>query len=85
MLYAHTNAALCQREAERMGRILRHRAYTLALSEVEIIGPAPAFPERVKGRYRWHLILRGPDLHPLLEGLAIPQDWTVDFDPVSVL
>ena len=85
MTYVHTNAEACRRESERMGRALRHRAYSRGLTNVEVIGPAPAFPERVKGRYRWHTILRGRDLHSFLDGMPIPQGWTVDIDPVTVL
>ncbi len=85
MTYLHVNAAACQREAERMGLMLRQRSYSLGLTDVEVVGPAPAFPERVRGRYRWHVILRGRNLHSFLEGVPIPQGWTVDVDPVSVL
>ena len=85
MVYLHTSPAACQREAERMGRMLRQRAYSLGLTDVEVVGPAPAFPERVRGRYRWHLILRGWNLHAYLGGVTIPQGWTVDVDPVTVL
>ena len=85
MTYIHTSAAACQRESERMGRALRHRAYSRGLTDVEVIGPAPAFPERVKGRYRWHTILRGQDLNSFLDGMSIPPGWTVDVDPVTVL
>ena len=85
LVLLHTNAEACRREAERMGRVLRRRCNSLGLGNVDVIGPAPAFPERVRGRYRWHLILRGRDLHPILEQLAIPQGWTLDVDPVSVL
>ena len=85
MTYLHTNPSACQREAQKMGRVLRQRAYSLGLTDVEVVGPAPAFPERVRGRYRWHVILRGRNLHPFLEGVTIPQGWTVDVDPVTVL
>ena len=85
MTYLHANAEACQRQAERMGRLLRRRAYSQGSGDVEVVGPAPATPERVRGRYRWHLILRGPNLHSFLEGAIIPHGWTVDVDPVTVL
>ena len=85
MTYLHTNADACQEQAEKMGRTLRRRAYSQGSGEVEVIGPAPATPERVRGRYRWHLILRGRNLHSFLDGVVTPQGWTVDVDPVTVL
>ena len=85
MVYLHTDAMACQREAHRMGRVLRQKAYGLGLTDVEVVGPAPAFPNRARGRYRWHLILRGRNLQPFLDGINLRAGWTVDVDPVTVL
>ncbi len=85
LLYSHRNAALCQREAEEMARALRQRAYATGLADVEVVGPAPAFPPRLRGTYRWHLVLRGPDPRAFLEGLRVPQGWLWDIDPVTLL
>ena len=84
MVHVHSNATTCQREAQRMGRLLRHRAYSIGLTDVEVVGPAPAFPERVRSRFRWHLILRGWNLQSFLEGVPMPHGWTVNVDPVSL-
>ena len=85
MLYRHTNSTSCQREAQRMGRVLRQKVRSLGITDVQVIGPAPGFPERVRGSYRWHLILRGRSLHSFLEGVAISPGWMVDVDPVTLL
>ncbi len=85
MVYLHTNVQGCQRGAQRMGRILRHKIASQGLTDVEVVGPAPAYPQRLRGRYRWHLLLRGHDLHSFLEGVAVPEGWMVDVDPVTVL
>lgn len=50
---------------------------------VELLGPAPAFPERVRGLYRWHVMVRGQRIHDLL--VHVPPGWIIDVDPVSVL
>lgn len=85
MVYTHTNAGACQREALRMGRTMRERAYSMGLADIQVVGPAPAFPHRVRGRYRWHIILKGRELVPFVSEVTSPQGWTVDVDPVSVL
>ena len=85
MVYTHTVPEACQREAERMGRALRRRMYAQGRADLDLIGPAPAFPQRVRGRYRWHLVLRGRRIHRLLETLPAIQGWTVDVDPVTVM
>ncbi len=85
MVYVHTSFQACQREAQRMGRVLRQKAYASGLTDVDAVGPAPAYPSRVRGRYRWHLILRGRNLHAFVEEVPFPQGWTIDIDPVSVM
>ena len=85
LLFAHTNADRCQREAERMGRALRHQRSVWAITDVDVVGPAPAYPTRVRGRYRWHVLLRGSDPRLLLDKVPLTDGWQMDVDPVTVL
>ena len=85
LLYQHTNESKCLGEVERMGRLLREESYARGLADVEVVGPAPAHPQRVRGRYRWHLVVRTRDPGALLGDIRFPAGWTVDIDPVSVL
>ncbi len=85
MVYAHTNFDNCQREAQRLKRTFDRRIAAAGLTDVDVLGPAPAYPEQLRGRYRWHLILRGRNLHSLCEEVDIPHGWTLDVDPVSML
>jgi primosomal protein N' (replication factor Y) len=84
LMYSHTNQSVCQREAQRWGGALRRQRDAWGLTNVDILGPAPAYPHRLRGRYRWHMILRGQDPRSLLDKTPIPQGWTVDVDPASV-
>jgi primosomal protein N' (replication factor Y) len=84
LLYTNPNNALCQREAQRMHCLLRGERDSWGM-DVTFIGPSPAFIKRVRGRYRWQIILRGDDPVRLLAGVPIPQGWVVDIDPVSLL
>jgi primosomal protein N' (replication factor Y) len=52
---------------------------------IEIIGPAPVFFHRLRGRFRWQLILRGFELSSFLSPLDFPQGWTVDIDPMGLI
>ncbi|MDO8751179.1 MAG: primosomal protein N' [Dehalococcoidia bacterium] len=85
LVFAHTNDGRCQSEAERLGRALRHQRQAWAMTEVDVLGPAPAYPPRLRGRYRWHILLRGPDPRLLLDKVELPEGWLVDVDPASVL
>ena len=52
--------------------------------DVDIIGPTPCMPERVRGRYRWRLLLRGRRIWQFLEGRTIPRNCRIDVDPVRL-
>ncbi|MCH7606567.1 MAG: primosomal protein N', partial [Chloroflexi bacterium] len=79
------NLTICQRQAVGLARQLRQKAYAQGLTDIEVVGPAPGVPSRLRGRYRWHVVLRGADLHRFLEGVSFPPGSTVDVDPVHVL
>jgi primosomal protein N' (replication factor Y) len=85
LVYAHPSPARAEAEARRMAAVLENRIARLGLPETSLIGPAPAFRQRVRGQTRWHILVRAPDVHALLDGLRIPVGWSIDVDPVSVL
>ena len=87
LTYQHRQAEACEEEAERMAEVLRGLAYGGGLTGVDVVGPAPAQPLRVRGLYRWQMILRGTGgvLHELLGEATIPRGWTVDVDPVTAI
>jgi len=84
LIYTHSNNAICQREAQRMHQRLKEERDSWGM-DVSLIGPAPAFVQRVRGRYRWQIIIRGTDPVRLLAEVTVPQGWTVDIDPASLL
>ena len=85
LIYSHGNDALCQREAERMKRLLSQEIDSKGIADIELIGPAPAFIHRLRGRFRWQLILRGSELSAFLSPIPFPQGWTVDIDPLGLV
>ena len=85
LTYIHTNAARCQKEAERIYRLLDQERDSQGLPNTTLIGPSPAFTQRVRGRYRYQIIIRSPDPLPLLSKLTLPQGWAIDIDPVSLI
>ena len=85
LVFHNSNRASAQRQAAQVRRELDRRAFSKGLTDVDVSGPAPGVPERVRGRYRWRLLLRGQDLHEVLEGMDLPAGCTVDVDPVHLL
>ncbi len=59
-------------------------------SDFEVLGPAPAPLEQIRGRWRWHLLLKGTKYTPMREALrGLPSfkkvKVEVDVDPLSML
>ncbi|MBE9478002.1 MAG: primosomal protein N' [Chloroflexi bacterium] len=84
LTYSHTNDTLCQREAERMKHRLTDEIETKGIDNLSLIGPAPAFLHRLRGRFRWQLVLRGAEPSTFLSEIPIPKGWTIDIDPVGL-
>ena len=66
-----------------MARRLGERSADLGAG-VEVLGPVPAYVARRAGKWRFHVVLRGPDPLSVLGGdPGVP--WSVDVDPESLL
>ena len=84
LLYTDTNNATCEENARQVASLLESERDTQGALDTEILGPMPAFPARLRGKYRWHLVLRGSDPRALLDRVALPRDCVVDVDPVAL-
>jgi primosomal protein N' (replication factor Y) len=82
--YSHENRQRAQNEALLLREKLDLWIERLGIEQADIVGPAPAVMERLRGEYRWQMILRGHHLQPLLRVLHAPG-WQIDIDPVSVM
>jgi len=85
LVYTHTNEALCQREAERVKTLLVGEIDARGIGGISVVGPAPAYIQRRRGRFRWQLVLRGSELAAFLSSVSFPQGWMIDIDPVSLI
>ena len=56
-------------------------------SHIEILGPAPAFYERLRDTYRWQIILKSSRRDELVASLDLlpPKGWQAELDPASLL
>ncbi|MGA7171982.1 MAG: primosomal protein N' [Candidatus Dormiibacterota bacterium] len=53
----------------------------LAGSDVEVLGPSPAFIPRLRSLYRWQLTIRAARLEPVRHHLPQGRGWAIDVDP----
>ncbi|MFC2045547.1 primosomal protein N' [Chloroflexota bacterium] len=84
LIYSHTNDDICQRETARMRRLLVNERDAKGIAGLDIIGPAPAFIQKLRGRFRWQIILRGSGPAGLLLQITFPKGWAIDVDPVGL-
>lgn len=71
------------KNAQQLARTLRQHLPR----DVKLLGPTPAFYERVRNTYRWQIVLQSPKRQYLVEALAhLPQThWQFELDPISLL
>jgi primosomal protein N' (replication factor Y) len=84
LVHTHVNAEACRAGAEKMFRRLTEKKDP-ERANVELVGPAPMFFGRIRGRYRWQIVLRGSDPARLLDDFPLPQGWVVNVDPMTLL
>lgn len=71
------------RNAQAYARTIRQQSP----SRIEVLGPTPAFYERVRDTYRWQLVVKSPvrsDLVDIVQKLP-SQHWQFELDPASLL
>jgi len=71
------------KNAQNLARTLR----TNFVSDIEVLGPTPAFYERQRDTYRWQLVVRSKKRTRLVEALQFlpPTHWQFELDPISLL
>jgi primosomal protein N' (replication factor Y) len=84
LVYSHTSSAYAYQEAARLVRVLCQERDTRGLPDLKVMGPSPAYVARLRGRYRWQVLVRGRDPAGLLAGIALPQNWLLDIDPMTL-
>ncbi|HET7295789.1 MAG TPA: primosomal protein N' [Gemmatimonadales bacterium] len=86
---SHEDAARAQRSAERVAAwLIRANGERLA-GALSVLGPAPCPIERLKGRWRWHVLVKATERRAIgrvVRALgARARGVVVDRDPVSLL
>ncbi|NLT74863.1 MAG: primosomal protein N' [Chloroflexi bacterium] len=85
LLYTGPSAESAQEAAKDLHNLLAERIARLGLPDVDLLGPAPAFYQRLRGHWRWQILVRGAEPAELVRDVALPSGWRVDVDPLSLL
>ncbi|MDD5190637.1 MAG: primosomal protein N' [Dehalococcoidales bacterium] len=84
LTFVHPNEQRCEDETRKIAQQILEERDAQGIAGMELIGPAPAYMSRVRGRYRWQIILRGYDLPPFLKKCNFGQGWAIDVDPIGI-
>lgn len=52
--------------------------------KIDLIGPTSCFFKRIRGQYRWQIILRGSDPASAIPD-EFPDGWSINVDPINLL
>ena len=91
LLFRGEQAELVERAAVDCGRMLEEAVQPLAGTRIQ--GPAPAPLARIKGVWRYQILLRSPQRTPLrraVEAVVVGRKWrgvdlAIDVDPINIL
>ncbi len=83
LIFRATSRDTVESQTGRMAKHLKHRIKK-DRSQEELIGPVPCFFERIRGEYRWQIIIRGNDPASIIPD-ELGESWQIDIDPVSLL
>jgi len=84
LLCTGRNRPRCEKTAFDLGNEIRNYMINSGITNVEALGPTPAYPFRIRGQYRWHIILRGFNPRSVVDNVNIPNGCTVDIDPINL-
>lgn len=85
LTFTYSNQEKCMRETQRLKKELEAEIVTKGLKNIAVAGPSPSFPEKVRGRYYWNLMIKGEDPAFLINNIRLPKGWVVDIDAATGL
>jgi primosomal protein N' (replication factor Y) len=84
MEYRHRENAQAEKEAQKTAGRLQSRIEVGGHVQTTIVGPVPCFFSKLRGEYRWQIVLRGPNPAEILQDQRF-DGWRVEVDPTSLL
>lgn len=82
--YRHQENEQAEAEARKTAGRLKSRIEAEERLQTMLVGPVPCFFARLRGAYRWQIVLRGPNPVEILQGQRF-DGWRVEVDPASLL
>lgn len=85
-VFQHVDRHKCVNETDKIARLLNTQVKD---STDHILGPTPCYFERLRGKYRWHIICKLDNVDEITAvkqiGRDLPSPWIVEVDPGQLL
>jgi primosomal protein N' (replication factor Y) len=82
--YRHRENERAEAEARKAAGRLQSRIEAEERIQTTLVGPVPCFFSKLRGEYRWQIILRGPNPVEVLQGQRF-DGWRIEVGPSSLL
>lgn len=83
LILQHDNFNQGEQISQKQFEVLKQQLHKIP--EIMIFPPAPAHVQQVRGKFRWHIILKIPKNTKLDFLYSLPENWIIDKDPESLL
>lgn len=84
LMHSAGDPEMASQEANRLANAFREARESHGETGVEVVGPTPAYPLKLRNMYRWQILLKGSHPERLLELVPTGSIWAVDIDPASL-
>jgi primosomal protein N' (replication factor Y) len=85
---SHKNQKIATKEAYDLKKKLDEQIVKYNIKNSEIIGPSPAFIEKVKEKYTWKILIKLETKNKKIKAALlgrVPPSWRVDVDPEKII
>jgi primosomal protein N' (replication factor Y) len=84
LMWQHHNTQQCEHHAVSQSSAI-HTVIENTSLDARLIGPTPAYFSRIRGQYRWQLLILARNTRQVLSAIEGAHHAIVDVDPISLL
>ncbi|HOH92270.1 MAG TPA: primosomal protein N' [Anaerolineaceae bacterium] len=85
LIVQERNQTLAQSKAEELAIELEEKTAWMGLKRTTLIGPSPCYYEKMAGKFRWQIIVRGPSPNVILEDVPLREWLMIEPNPPDLL
>ena len=85
LIVQERNQTLAQSKAEELAIELKEKIAWMGLKRTTLIGPSPCYYEKMAGKFRWQIIVRGPNPNVILEDITLREWLVIEPNPPDLL